>query len=124
VGLPPWVPPLEGDWPEKDENAKLMREPSGFPLDELELREALLPCRLCLLWWASSSLGGGTRTMVSLLEVARVGLLLTEAWVPQGSEAETEPLRAESLRARVGLMEGLLDGDAVGSAATLMEACN
>jgi len=104
VGLPPWVPPLAGDWPEKDENAKLMRGPSGFPLDELELREALLPCRLCLLWWASSSLGGGTRTM--------------------GSEAETEPLRAESLRARVGLMEGLLDGDAVGSAATLMEACN
>lgn len=42
VGLLPCGPPLPGDVP-KDEKAKLMREPSGLPADELELRDALLP---------------------------------------------------------------------------------
>ena len=49
---------------------------------------------------------------MSLLEVAREGFLLILSYVPQGSDAEIDPRRAESLRERVGLREGLLEGDA------------
>lgn len=50
--------------------------------------------------------------MVSLLIDERDGFRLTDACAPHGSDAEIDPRRDESLRVRVGLIEGLWDGDA------------
>lgn len=88
----------------KEVNAKLKRPDS--PLLEVELAEALLPWRR---WFLPSccSADCGTRTMVSLLLDDRPGFMLTDACAPHGSEAEIDPRRDDSLRVRVGLIEGL-----------------
>ena len=100
---------------EKDENAKLSRPPGPWSLfpEAFELREALLPCRLCRRGGSSTS-ACGTRTMVSRLVSEREGFMLTSLCAPHGSAAATEPLRADSLRApalelRTGLSSGVVD---------------
>lgn len=60
--------------------------------------------------------------MVRRLEVERRGLLLSGEWTPHGSEADTEPLREDSLRERVGLRDGLLEGETTGSTRVVMVA--
>ena len=48
---------------------------------------------------------------MSRLVRARAGFMFTSLWVPQGSDADTEPLREDTLRARVlGVRTGLRSG--------------
>jgi hypothetical protein len=49
---------------------------------------------------------------VSLLVEVREGFIFIAVCAPHGSEAETEPLRDESLLDMVGLCSGLCAGDA------------
>lgn len=98
------LPLLDPEGP-KDVNAKLSLA-AGSPLLEAEPMDALLPWRLCLRP-SSSSVCGGTRTIVSLLDDDRVGLWLTKACSPHGSAAVTEPRRAESRLGRDGPSTGL-----------------
>ena len=102
---------LPADTGVKVENAKL-RRPDLPSLEVVELIDALLPLRWCLLPPSGSC--WGTRTMVSRLWELREGLRLTEACWPHGSAADTEPRRDERRRVSVGLVpvsDGLWEGE-------------
>lgn len=86
------------------------------PLLEVELMEALLPWRPCRA--AAFGSAGGTLTIVRRLDDDLEGFRLTATWLPHGSLAEIEPLRADTRR---GPNEGLWEGDPYVSILTVLD---
>lgn len=121
-GLPPdesFVeagPPLAGPVPAKEEKAKERRVEAGAGesrSDEFEETEELLWMRLWRRRWLRTGDEGGswretvddgfvggdmTRTMVRVLDEERFGSRFMCAFLAHGSDAETEPRRAERRR--------------------------